>query len=363
MYDFRGIQMDKLLLLLDKYRCDLRRGSISTEKYLKENFSSYIVDVKSAIDPKENLLVGEEMCCMVADKIDEIESNAKSLINVLSLYNKGKYVPASIEAFKTFDLMKYQLMQRYSGAYRREVYYRIRRFNDEYPFEMDRKELFHIPYNKNYLVGTERYSMPGHPCLYLSSQAELCWYECGKPEKFAISKFDIPQDEDNNLRFIDFSEKLMPLMYNFVCWFNNEKDKELVRKYLLKYIYTYPLRAACSVIVEHPGSNFIEEYIIPQLLLQWVLNDDDFDGIRYESCSSSDEVRSMGGHNIVLVTNSFDSEGFDINLRRIIGIGEPMLKDLNKINLEDLINPLNENIKETPFLWDLYDISNEYCKL
>lgn len=119
------------------------------------------------------------------------------------------------------------------------------------------------------------------------------------------------------MKFIDFSKKLMPLMHSFFSWFHNEKDSEQVRKYLLKYICTYPLRAACSIVVEHPGSRFIEEYIMPQLLLQWVLNDEDFDGIRYESCSPSDEVKSFGGHNIVLVTKNAADETLDEYLARV----------------------------------------------
>lgn len=357
--------MDSLLELLDKYRCHLKRDGKSMATFLHENFKGYISDVRNAAEIGSNPLLGEEMCQMVSEMIDEIEINANKLVEVLELYNKGKIVPASVKAFEVFDSMKPQLMQRYSGAYRQEVYFRIRRINDKKTFDLERKELFHIPYNKNYLVGTERYSMPGHPCLYLASQAELCWYECGKPEKFAVSKFDIPQTEDSNLKFIDFSEKLMPLMHSFFCWFHNEKDKESVRKYFLKYICTYPLRAACSVVVEHPGSCFIEEYIIPQLLLQWVLNDDDFDGIRYESCSSSDEVKSMGGHNIVLVTNNFDDDGFDTKLRDCIKIGEPTVIDINQVvidpRLEDCL--MGKDIKEDPFLWGFEKLSDDYKKV
>lgn len=201
--------------------------------------------------------------------------------------------------------------------------------------------------------------------MYLASQAELCWFECGKPEKFAISRFDIPQSENNYMKFIDFSEKLMPLKRGFISWFHNEKDAEQVKLYLLKYICTYPLRAACSVIVEHPGSSFIEEYVIPQLLLQWVINDDDFDGIRYESCSSSDEVKSMGGHNIVLVTKSFDSDGFDKKLRETIKVGEPSLFDINSISIDSRLEYclMGKDIKEEPFLWGLEDLSLQFERI
>lgn len=71
--------------------------------------------------------------------------------------------------------------------------------------------------------------------------------------------------------------------------------KDLVRKYLLKYLCTYPLRSACSVVVEHPEGKFKEEYIVSLLLLQWVVNDTDFDGISYESCKDSYNVKSLWG--------------------------------------------------------------------
>lgn len=357
--------MDKLLRLLEKYRCYLKRGDRTSVDLLRENYSEYIKDVMASLAAEDNQLVGSEMCRMVSEQVETIEKNSNLLIEVLELYNRGKIVSASQKAFDVFENMKPQLMQRYSGAYRFENYYRIRRIDHASPFPLERRELFHIPLTKNYFVGTERYSMPGHPCLYLASQAELCWYECGKPDKFAISRIDIPQGEDNYMKFIDFSEKLMPLMHSFFSWFHNEKDSEQVRKYLLKYICTYPLRAACSIVVEHPGSRFIEEYIMPQLLLQWVLNDEDFDGIRYESCSPSDEVKSFGGHNIVLVTKNFDQDGFDINLRKNIKIGEPIVFDINTIRispaLEDCL--MGRDIKDDPFLWGLENAPNNYERI
>ena len=164
--------MDKLLCLLEKYRCHLKRGNKSSVDFLRDNYSEYISDVKAALSPEDNQLVGAEMCKIVSEQIDVIEKNASLLIEVLELYNKGRIVPASQKAFEVFENMKPQLMQRYSGAYRQETYFRIRSVNDSNPFLLSRKELFHIPFNKNYLVGTERYSMPGHPCLYLASQAE-----------------------------------------------------------------------------------------------------------------------------------------------------------------------------------------------
>lgn len=353
--------MDKILELLDKYRCHLKRGTQSMADFLDNNFQEYINDVRQSIAVEDNLLVGSEMCEMIKGCINEIRANACSLVDVLKLYGNGKIIEASTKAFEIFRTMKPQLMQRYSGAYHMDVYYRIREIGDT-SFPLERKELFHIPYSKNYLIGPERYSMPGHPCLYLASRAELAWYECGKPEKFAIAKFSVPQDESNHLKFIDFSEKLMPLKHSFFSWFHNENDKEAVRKYLLKYIYTYPLRAACSVVVQHHGARFIEEYIIPQLLLQWVRNDEDFDGIRYESCSDSDDVRCCDGHNIVLMTKQFDSDGYDVKLRECIKIGVPQKVDISELSYDERLTDLADRteLSSDPFLWQMDHISNDY---
>lgn len=210
-----GKRMDKLLELLEKYRCHLKRSKQSMGDFLEANYSRYIVDVKNSICADDNPLLGNEVCKMVEQQIPVIEENTKSLVKVFRLYEQGRIIESANKAFEVFSLMKPQMMQRYSGAFRKETYYRIRTICDDTDFSLERRELFHIPFNKNFLVGPERYSMPGHPCLYLASQAELAWYECKKPTKFAISKFSIPQDKDNFLKFIDFSEKLMLLKHSF----------------------------------------------------------------------------------------------------------------------------------------------------
>jgi len=45
----------------------------------------------------------------------------------------------------------------------------------------------------------------------------------------------------------------------------------------------WPLVLACSVKVKNIEDDFKPEYIIPQLLLQWVRERDDIDGISYQT--------------------------------------------------------------------------------
>ena len=60
--------MDNLLCLLEKYRCHLNRGNRSSVDFLRDNYSEYISDVKAALSPKDNQLVGAEMCKMVSEQ-------------------------------------------------------------------------------------------------------------------------------------------------------------------------------------------------------------------------------------------------------------------------------------------------------
>lgn len=331
----RMYKVDPILELFSMYDCHLKRNGQSMLEFLSENFKNYIDDLKKACD-SENIIIGNDTVFAIKRELNEIEKNANAILEILKLYNDGRIVVASIKAFDLFDKMKPYLTITYTGNFRKESYYRIRVVKEN-NLEMTRKDLFHIPRNLNYLAGSERYSMPGHPCLYLASQLNLCWFECGKPQMFYCSKFDVPQQSNNTLKLIDFSQKMNGLSYSFVAWFHNEKNRACVINYLVKHIYCYPLRAACSVVKEHVDGKFNEEYIISQLLLQWIHNND-FVGIKYESCKAFYDVDSLGGHNLVLLTKRFDNEGYDVDLRKQIKVGIPIYVESNKILEEEFLS-------------------------
>ena len=341
--------MDELLELLGRYDCHLKRNEKSMVDFLSINFEQYLKDLRKANVPEKNQLIGKEMCQKVDDVIDDIENNMQEIINVLKMYQLGNIVDASIKFFNILDKMKPYLMFGYTGNFHKDSYFRILKVNKEQE-KFERNEMFHIPLNKNHLIGTERYSMPGYPCLYLATKIELCWYECGQPKQFYISKFDIPDEEDNILKLIDFSQKSCDLKHSFFSWFNNEKDK--VRNYLLKYLYTYPLRVACSVTVEHRDGRFKEEYIIPQLLFQWIRKDKDFYGVKYESCKFSDEVRRFGGYNLVLLTKDFDEDGYDKFLRNNVKISIPHFENFDSNNSPDqeCFNDIEKSLNELEYI-------------
>ena len=49
-------------------------------------------------------------------------------------------------------------------------------------FHFSKDEMFHIPYEKRNLVGNQRFSLSGLPCLYLGGSSYICWEELGRKD-------------------------------------------------------------------------------------------------------------------------------------------------------------------------------------
>jgi hypothetical protein len=144
-----------------------------------------------------------------------------------------------------------------------------------------RKDIFHVPFELRHRVTTQRYSISGWPSLYLGASLMVCWEEVGRPafHKLAVANFDA----EKSLNVLDFGYR--PTV---IADLHSPKDENEISfftpQFMTSYLICWPLLAACSIEAEHRGSPFIEEYIVPQLLLQW-LRDEEFkiDGIRYFS--------------------------------------------------------------------------------
>ena len=335
----RRINLDAILEIIKKYKTPLNRGNQTSKEYLRSLFDNYIYDLKSALPYNLNRLYGEIMSNKIESKIQIIKNLCDEIIEIFELYEEGQQSKAAMVSFDSFNRIKPYLMMKYTGAWQKEWFYRIRIYDERKPFSLERKELFHVPLSKKELCATERYSMPGYPCLYLATQPELCWYECKKPKVFAISKFDIPQEIENTMCLVDFSEKMIPLAHSFFCWRYNEKEEKEIEKienYLCKFLIIYPLRAACSLIASYDSHvSFKEEYIIPQLLLQWINSDTDFDGVKYETVSEYNESHCYGGANVVFVSKGFDKDGYARNLKNKIKVATPKIIDIDNLNLPD----------------------------
>lgn len=115
------------------------------------------------------------------------------------------------------------------------------------------KEMFHIPMDMRRKVTTQRYSTPGYPCLYLGMSVYTCWEEMSRP-KMSDSWASCLK----NTRPLALFDLSIPTSHVFQ---NN----------LEKYLKIFPLIISCMLPVENSKDIYKPEYIIPQLLTEWII--------------------------------------------------------------------------------------------
>lgn len=148
-------------------------------------------------------------------------------------------------------------------------FYRLRVHDYNYP--LSRQELFHIPFNQRGIIKTQRFSIPGFPSLYLSNSVYVAWEELRRPslDQLQASRFT----NFYEISYIDLTNS----RYNGNYDLSNNLHK------LESDILMWPIIAACSIKVNNYNNNFKPEYIVPQLLLQWIRNNKAVHGIKFSS--------------------------------------------------------------------------------
>ena len=128
--------------------------------------------------------------------------------------------------------------------------------------ENGEEDMYHIPFSKRELVGNERFSILGVPCLYLARSIYTCWNELGKPQdsEFYVSKVTV----NNSIQ-------------NFNLAINLKKVKEIAKESqysssVKNIIKLWILKLACSCVVKQENRKFKSEYIVPQLIMCELVN-------------------------------------------------------------------------------------------
>lgn len=184
-------------------------------------------------------------------------------------------------------------------------------------------EMLHIPLANRKLAASGRFSAPGMPCSYLASEKEICWYECGMPCVFQLAKFKVKKfsGEHPKLLRLDLNPLCvkhdLPLLYK-----RKDIGDESMRKISEQVFFVLPLIAMCSVSARKSDCNFIEEYVIPQILMTWVRNSSTFVGVRYYSDSYNSLARNNCGHNIAIPVKDEDNNGYSSEICSLFNFSE-----------------------------------------
>ena len=186
-----------------------------------------------------------------------------------------------------------------------------------------RRELFHIPYHLRHLVTTQRYSIPGFPSLYLGGSLWVCWEELGRPPFDSMNVARFRPAPDVPVKILDFGWR-PARMAALIDHDASVLARPDYAKFIGSQAICWPLLAACSVRVRNPGAAFVPEYIVPQLLLQWVRLTKDFDGIRYFSTRMDQYVNDPHAEaNFVFPATKSQVEGHCSELRHKFLLSEP----------------------------------------
>lgn len=192
-----------------------------------------------------------------------------------------------------------------------DLFYRMRSFDKRKG--LSRKDIFHIPISKKRIIKTQRYSAPGYPCLYLGKSIYGCWEEMHRPdtESTLISCFK----SQENIQVLDLR---IPTLDEF---FHNTE----------KYLQLFPFIIACGIPVRNTEDVYKPEYIIPQLILEWIIDNrasskNGLAGVYYTSANRNDDFYILDHEwdNLAIpVQNSLSEEDFCPTLKRMFYCTKP----------------------------------------
>ncbi len=195
------------------------------------------------------------------------------------------------------------------------------------PEKRAKGQLFHIPFELRHKVGQRRYSVPGVPSLYLGGSVYVCWEEllCPDVNTLHISRFAAVSG--SNLRVLDFGYRpaLMAALLEHNRTAGSLNGDGPLAQFIVAYCLCWPLLAACSVRVRNREGPFKPEYVVPNLVLQWIANTRQFDGIRYFSMNVDVNYNDpMACADFVFPTQTQAATGYCSRLSAAFHLSQPV---------------------------------------
>lgn len=295
-----------------------KRKEKDFSKELKNLFNEYI---RKLIKNQTEILKDENVFALFCDILNVTDLLIESVDNYLNGFPANALKPF----YKIMQIVRKYPLHSYRKDASEEQIILFRAVHVTENISYDRTRVFHTPYDLRSKVSTSRFSIAGYPSLYLSTSLELCREEikdAEKNERIISSAFKMWWKKEKpkvDIQVIELGIKPQDFFVHDIT--NGNKRLKRVRQVLeqektkFKYLIWYPLIAACSFIRKEKEDPFAAEYIIPQLLMQWLRNEINkkgnkmtkLIGIRYFSCASS-EASNMGLNYVFPTSGEVESE-------------------------------------------------------
>jgi hypothetical protein len=276
-YLMEYLKIKPLLNIMEKEYFNLPRERVGGfPGYIQSLFKQYQDDLEAL--PKHNVIT--------KDRLDEINQLCDAILGAIGNYLDGFPSSAYQMLEQGMKVVIQHAQEFYNEKPRNPYTYRMRIGNNHV---FNSREMFHIPFELRGIVSTQRYSIPGLPCLYLGSSSYVCWEEMNKPDLNSVqtSMFVVKPDEKIELLDLGYPPNVIrESIEELMCKAYGTDEWDKFMSSLIGYLVIWPLIAACSVRVLNRNDSFKPEYIIPQLLLQWVRLSPKYDGICYFSVAA-----------------------------------------------------------------------------
>ncbi|MCB0803088.1 MAG: hypothetical protein KDB74_08310 [Flavobacteriales bacterium] len=295
-----------------------KRGNNSFENFTTEIFNSY----HDKLGKLEDYIVYGENKRKIDCKLIKRKSLSlsKELIKAVKEYLFGK-PHLAFKIFKTI-VDNSELSLNFQHLMGGENFYRVRYLESNY--SLNKEQLFHIPFELKGKVKTQRYSIPGFPCLYLSDSIYTCWEELKKPDIYKLhgSRLELKSNEITNILVI-------PLPKHEIDKFCTDDGKIVESSNgagIDSLLINWPLYFFCSILVKSPEDHFKPEYIIPQLLLQYIRDESKIHGVKYFSTNIDYSLNGVEGafYNYVFPVRHTAGKGLCQDLSKRFLITEPI---------------------------------------
>lgn len=330
------------LMQNEKLHLPLRWDGKDFETALSELLDTYIGELRSYYELHQERA---DYSCIRVD-IPEIASICGEIKSCVQEYHNG--FPA--RAFIIMSQIMEKLIQTPLDIYQKsgttdQFYedklhlYRIRKVDCGVTYK--REDIFHVPATARSMISTCRYSIAGYPSLYLTTSIKLGLEETTESRKKSIAaRFKLERSQPKlDIKVLELGIKPQDFIQREQRADNDGKGRYIASNKLRSpdvketYLKWYPIIAACSFVRANRAAPFASEYIIPQLLMQWVRTQskrNSLMGIRYFSCAS---IRASDmGFDYVFPVNNCDYNGkFCSVLRDAFLLTKPVfLRDYEK---------------------------------
>lgn len=158
-------------------------------------------------------------------------------------------------------------------------------------------DMFHIPFNRRYLIKNQRYSLTGQPLIYLGTSVLDIAEELEEPkmDELKVSNFVLPK----GIRLFDLRNDIDDIIGDIQAkkMLDDEDGKEFTKGNIYKII----LSSLCSFQKkdELKGFTFCEEYVIPQIVSQ-IIKSKQYGGVVYFSTKKFKGVKNSDQNGKVL---------------------------------------------------------------